>query len=87
MSVVELEKRIAALEKKVDSLVANPIKPQSSQRWLEQAGQFAGDANYLEIVRRGRAYRESLRPEAKARQVNIFDTSIVSILDYPQGNE
>jgi len=67
MSVVELEKRIAALEKKVDSPVANPIKPQSSQRWLEQAGKFAGDADYLEIVRRGRAYRESLRPKKRRR--------------------
>ena len=65
MTLAQLERRVAKLEKEVDAL-----KPpaQTGRWWIEQSGQFANDPVYEEIVRAGRKYRESLRPKAKKRR-------------------
>jgi hypothetical protein len=67
MTLSQLEKRVQALERTVQELKTDP-RPGSGKWWIEQAGQFANDPVYNEIVRRGRAYRESLRPKARKRR-------------------
>jgi hypothetical protein len=65
MTLAKLEERLTKLEKTVESL--SPQTP-SGKWWVTQSGQFAGDPIYEEIVRRGREYRESLRPSSKGRR-------------------
>ena len=43
------------------------IVPLSGSWWVEQAGKFANDPVYDEIVRRGKAYRQSQRPRPRKR--------------------
>ena len=58
-----LEKRVSQLEHEV-SLLKSQVTGQSGQPWWERiAGRFENDAAFDEIVRLGREYRESLRPE------------------------
>ena len=61
----KLEERIAMLETKVETLEeklatdAVAVKPW----WENIVGAFAGDEDFLEAMRLGREYRESLRPK------------------------
>ena len=65
MTLQDLERRVRRLEEAMAELAPEPRR---TARWyIDQAGQFRGDAVYAEIVRLGRAYRESLRPRPKAR--------------------
>lgn len=63
MTVSQLEKRVEALEKTVEEL-RGIVATGTRQRhwWHENAGRFANDPVFDEIVRLGREYRESLRP-------------------------
>ena len=64
MPTVTLEERVAALETEVARLkqeLANESQPKKP--WWEQIrGTFKNDPDYLEAMRLGREYRESLRP-------------------------
>ncbi len=61
MTLTQVEKRVKALEKTVRQLVRS--KPGIDRNWYRtRAGQFAGDADFDEIVRLGLAYRKSLSP-------------------------
>ena len=65
MTVAELTKRVAALEREVTEL-KKQIQAQSKddRPWWERcAGRFADDPGFEEMVRLGREYRESLRPK------------------------
>ena len=58
-----LERRVAQLEQEV-SLLKSRDAGSSDQPWWERiAGRFEDDGAFDEIVRLGREYRESLRPE------------------------
>jgi hypothetical protein len=63
MTLAQLEKRVAKLEKTVAEL--NPPPNTSAQSWLATAGRFADDPGFDEMIRLGGEYRESLRPRKK----------------------
>jgi hypothetical protein len=77
MTVLELEKRVIALEKAVEQLRARmengsiaPSEDPRQQRhwWHDDAGRFANDPVFDEIVRLGREYRESLHPDRRKKK-------------------
>ena len=64
MSLVQIEKRVKALETTVRRLARQ--KPSINRRWYRtHAGRFANDPVFDEIVKLGRAYRRS---EAQRRR-------------------
>ena len=65
MSLAELEKRVTALEEAVARIEAQVAPTPATQRhwWHDDAGAFADDPVFDEIVRLGREYRESLHPD------------------------
>lgn len=71
MTIAQLEKRITALEKAVEELrvqIAQTFEQKTSHWWHDEAGRFANDPVFEEIVRLGREYRESLRPDYKKKK-------------------
>jgi len=67
MTLAQLEKRVAKLEREIGALslqreILNG-RTRTGKWYVDHAGMFRGDPVYAEIVRRGRAYRESLRPK------------------------
>jgi hypothetical protein len=70
MTLTELEARLTTLEKTVAELQKrlgkdpNPTGPW----WHDEAGRFANDPVFDEIVRLGREYRESLHPDRKKQK-------------------
>jgi hypothetical protein len=71
MAVAQIELRVEALEAEVASLrqrLEEPVEPR--KHWVDLVyGAFAGDADFLEAMRLGRQYRESLRPKPRKRAV------------------
>ena len=72
MSAIEkLEQRLTALEAEVANLKEKHAQQEgqaSGHPWLDRIyGAFANDPEYLEAMRLGRKYRESLRPKARKR--------------------
>lgn len=67
MTTKELEKRVALLEAGLaevqKQLPVNEKFPLEDVAW----GRFAGNPIFLEAMKLGREYRESLRPKAKAK--------------------
>ncbi|MFN4259750.1 MAG: hypothetical protein ACK4RK_10660 [Gemmataceae bacterium] len=71
MTLAELAKRLEALEKEVAELRAKVTMPTpETQRhwWRDNAGKFANDPVFEEIVRLGREYRESLHPDRQKKK-------------------
>src|SRR5215510_1906877 len=70
MVVPEILLRIAALESEVAYLKQRLEEIAESKRhWADEVyGAFAGDPDFLEAMRLGRKYRESLRPKPKKRK-------------------
>ena len=67
MTLVQIEKRVKALEQTVQSLAGT--KRSANRKWYRaQAGRFAGDPVFKEIVKLGRAYRQSQRPKLDAKR-------------------
>jgi hypothetical protein len=68
-AVIKLESRVAALEAEVGRLkqrLEEPAEPKT--HWVDKVyGAFAGDPDFLEAMRLGREYRESLRPKPAKR--------------------
>ncbi len=64
MSVAELEKRVRALEEEVARLRRRLQGREMDSRpwWKQIAGSFKGDRGFVEAMRLGRKYRQSLRP-------------------------
>ena len=63
MTTTELEKRISAIEQRLESLdkrlQQQPAEPYTNKRWLKEIwGSFAGDPAFLEAMRYGREWRE-----------------------------
>ena len=69
MTTKELEKRLTVLEETVEQMksqLAKQLPPSKPDYWWEkEAGRFANDPVFDEIVALGKKYRESLRPKAK----------------------
>jgi len=61
MTMIQIEKRVKALEQTVRSL-AGKKRPANRKWYRNQAGRFAGDPVFEEILKLGRAYRRSQRP-------------------------
>ena len=63
MTLSQIERRLLALEREVAQLRAQVTRLASPNPrwWRENAGRFANDPVFDEIVRLGREYRESLR--------------------------
>jgi len=66
-SVRRLQARMAALEAEVALLKQRLDGPAETRKhWVDEAyGAFAGDPDFLEAMRLGRKYRESLRPKPR----------------------
>ena len=60
-----LEQRVADLERDLQELrsfVTSQSTEPHPKAWLDTVGVFKNDAVFTSIMRRGREYRESLRP-------------------------
>jgi len=65
---MQVEKRVKALEKTMRRLVQ--AEPRIDRNWYRtQAGRFASDPDFDEIVRLGKAYRRSLRNTPNSKRV------------------
>jgi hypothetical protein len=64
MLAKELTERVAALEKTVDDLQRQlkSLGQATGPWWVDQAGRFANDPVFDEMIELGREYRASLRP-------------------------
>jgi hypothetical protein len=59
MTTTELELRVAALEKKVESL-ATPVAPSTNKDWvLKMWGSFSHDPDFERAMRYGRQWRDA----------------------------
>lgn len=70
MTTAELAQRVEALETAFHDLQAElrHATQQNRRWWVDDAGRFANDPVFDEIVRLGREYRESLRPGRGKKQ-------------------
>lgn len=69
MTLAQVEARVAALELEMQQVKSQnaPVNKADPQWVLAHAGRFADDPGFEEVVRLGRAYRESLRPKPKKK--------------------
>lgn len=70
MTTAELAQRVEALETAFSELKAElkHANRQNRRWWVDDAGRFANDPIFDEMVRLGREYRESLRPGRGKKQ-------------------
>lgn len=69
MTLNQLERRISALEERLERLDRAQTSVPSKPWWRRTAGRFANDPMFEEIVRLGREYRESLdSPKPKRKR-------------------
>ncbi len=75
MTLKELESRVAALEKEIERLRAHlPTAATQRHWWHDDAGRFANDPEFDEIVRLGKDYRDSLRAKRRKRRKKVKKT-------------
>lgn len=68
MTLMQVEKRVKALEKTMRQLVRS--KRMINRDWYRtHAGRFAQDRDFDEIVKLGQAYRKSLKPATHSKRV------------------
>src|SRR5215813_2974224 len=69
MAAAEIELRVAALEAEVALLKQQLVETaETKKHWVDEVyGAFANDPDFLEAMRLGRKYRESLRPKPAKR--------------------
>jgi hypothetical protein len=66
MNTMKLKDRVAALETEVARLKEIVGNSKAKKPWWKEiVGAFRGDPAFLEAMRLGREYRESLRPKAR----------------------
>ena len=72
MSMLEMEKRLAALEREIARLKDGPAVPSQSHpiHALEQIhGAFENDDSFQQAMRLGRRWRQGTRPRARNTKV------------------
>jgi hypothetical protein len=69
MTTAEMEQRLLNLEQAVEQLRTHVSRSSDPRRrwWLEDAGRFANDPVFDEIVRLGKEYRQSLKPGRRTK--------------------
>ena len=67
MTMIQMEKRVKALEQTVQGL-ARPKGPLNRKWYRTHAGRFAGDPVFDEIVKLGRVYRKSQGPKPRSNR-------------------
>ena len=67
MSRATLEERVAALERQVRSLLANPDGTGRAKNWRSTRGAFTGDDFMKQVFEEGRKIRDAERKRARAR--------------------
>lgn len=61
-TIEQLEKRMSAMEQRIDELQRNLIPKQGKPGWLQHVmGRHDGDPAFKEVIRLGREFRESQR--------------------------
>ena len=60
--LTELRIKMEQLERELAELRAKVEQP-NGRWWVDHAGRFADDPEFLKILKHGRAYRKSLRPK------------------------
>ncbi len=65
MTIAEIETRLRALEKNVKLLLSEKSNGSRRKWWREDAGHFADDPAFDEIVRLGRQHRRSTRKRVR----------------------
>lgn len=69
MSASSMETRLTALEAEVAALKKQINDGKDNRPWWQQiSGAFQGDKAFLEAMKLGREYRESLRPKPKPKK-------------------
>jgi len=73
MATLSLEERVAALEAEVLRLSQERLREMEAKKpwWAEIWGTFKNDPHYVEAMRLGREYRESLRPKEDDGEVTV----------------
>ena len=67
MTLVQIEKRVKALETAVQRLART--QPANGRDWYRKhAGRFANDPVFDEIVKLGRAYRKAQKPQHRRKR-------------------
>jgi len=67
MTLIQIERQVKALEQVVRRLGGTRRSP--NRKWYRtQAGRFAGDPVFEQIVKLGRAYRQGQRPKRDAKR-------------------
>ena len=59
MTTMNLEKRVAAIEKKLDSLTVSPGRSTNKDWVLKMWGSFANDPDFEKAMRYGRQWRDA----------------------------
>ncbi len=67
MSRPTLEERVAALERQVSSLLANPEGTGRAKDWRRTRGAFTGDDFMKQVFEEGRKVRNADRKRARSR--------------------
>ncbi len=67
MSRATLEERVAALEKQVAALLANPAATGRAKDWRRTRGAFTGDDLMKQVFEEGRKIRDAERKRAQPR--------------------
>jgi len=67
MSRATLEERVAALERQVSALLANPDGTGPAKNWRSTRGAFTGDDFMKQVFEEGRKIRDAERKRARAR--------------------
>jgi hypothetical protein len=67
MTLATLEERVAALEKQVESLVADCAQLVRNKDWRRTSGAFTGDDLMKEVFKEGRKIREADRKRTRSR--------------------
>lgn len=75
MTLKELEARVKSLEKEVADLRSQLPKRTGNEKpdywWRDPANRITNDEAFDEIVRLGREYRESLRPDWRKKKPRV----------------
>lgn len=59
MTIKELEKRLAAVERELAQLKRAQSEKKGNKVWLKMFGKFAGDAGYKAMVSAGKKWRKT----------------------------